>query len=93
MGKGLAALLVGLAEPILSRILLALGIGIISYTGFTLVLGQLRSAVTNALGGVTGDVLAVLGLAGFGQIIGIIFGGFTARIALQSIKKLGMLKK
>lgn len=83
MGKGFAALLVAAAEPILTRILLALGIGIISYTGFSVVLDQLRSSVSSTL----------TGLAGFGHMLGIIFGGFTARIALQSIRKLGMLKK
>lgn len=93
MGKGFAALLVSLVEPILGRILAALGIGIISYTGFSIVLNQLESAIQNNLNGVGSDVAAILGLAGMGQALGIIFGGFTARIALQAISKLGVLKK
>lgn len=69
----------------------ALGVGVITYAGWEAIKGQVGTAVTNALGGIGGDVYQVLALAGFIDAVGIWLGALTTAVSLLAIKRLGVL--
>lgn len=73
------------------KVLVTLGIGIISYAGFSALAGQIKSAVEGAWGGLPTAVYQILALAGIVNAMGVWFGAFTAAVALMSFKKLGLL--
>lgn len=78
----LAAWLMTLAGPLVLRALTVLGIGTVTFTGVTSSLQTLiQMAVTN-YAGLSADVLALAGLAGIPQAIGIICGAMTARVGM-----------
>lgn len=85
----LIAIFLALAASLPSRILTAIGIGVITYAGFDAVLDQIRSALVSNIGGLTGAVAGILGLGGFYTYLGIVLGAWTARISLQTLSHLG----
>jgi hypothetical protein len=87
MGWGLFWL--SIAGTLAKRVMIALGIGFITYTGFTAVRISMESEIDSALGAVWGDVYAVLALGGFIDSIGIWLGTFTTIAALMVVTRLG----
>lgn len=85
----LAVWLLALVGPIVKKVLLALGVGVVSYAGLQFVGQQVNAAVLSAWGGVGGSVFQVLSLAGIPEAIGITLGAFNARIALIAVQKFG----
>lgn len=70
----------------------SLGIGLVSYAGFTAIKVQVATAMSSALGGLPADVLAVLGLAGFGTAVGIWLGAMTTVASMMAFKRLGVMQ-
>lgn len=70
----------------------SLGIGLISYVGFSSIKSQVAAAMSAALGGLPADVFAVLGLAGFGTVIGIWLGAMTTVASMMAFKRLGVMQ-
>ncbi|MDD2744263.1 MAG: DUF2523 domain-containing protein [Rhodocyclaceae bacterium] len=85
----LATWLIALAWPIAKKVLVSLGIGIVTYGGLQMIGAQISDAVLNAWGQLGGYALAILSLAGIPECIGIILGGINARIALIAVGKIG----
>lgn len=81
--------LLALAWPLVKKVLVALGVGIVTYGGLQYVGAQITSAITGAWGQLGGYALAILSLAGIPECIGIILGGINARIALIAVGKIG----
>lgn len=50
---------------IVARVLFSIGLGVVSYVGVTALMNQLVDMVHQELGGITSDVLHVVGMAGF----------------------------
>ena len=69
----------------------ALGVGAITYTGFSLLRDQVSSAVTGALGGLSGSVYQLVALAGFVDAVGVWLGALGVVVTLLSFKRLGAL--
>lgn len=69
----------------------ALGVGVVTYTGFAALRDQVVQAVTGALGGLSGDVYQVIALAGFVDAVGVWMGAFGVVVTLLSFKRLGVL--
>jgi hypothetical protein len=87
----LGVFLASIAGPIAKKVLAAVGIGVLTYGGLSLIGNQIRDAVLSAWGGVGGSTLQILSLGGVPESIGIILGAFAARIALTSISRLGRI--
>lgn len=85
------AFLLGLAGPVARRVLLSLGLGVISYAGLTVVAAQVQTAITEKYSLLTGSVLDLLNLIGFGQAVGIVLGAIIARAAFAAISKIGAM--
>lgn len=65
----------------------------LSYAAVQVAFNAAQSAMLSAYGQITADISGFLGLAGFNQAVGIVLGAISARIALNSVTKLGMLSK
>jgi hypothetical protein len=84
----LAALLGGLvqaASSIVGRVLIALGIGYVSYTGINALLGWIKSQVVSYLVGAPGTIVAIMGLLKIDVAVSIIFSALAARLVLQGL--------
>lgn len=85
----LAAFLASISGSLAARVLLSLGIGWITYAGFDAFADQAKSAVLANFDLINPDVLAVLGLAGVSQSVGIVLGALAARAGLSAVSMLG----
>lgn len=83
--------LVSLASPFIRRVLLSLGIGLISYSSFSSVLESLLSQAKSSFNSLPGQLMGLVGLMGGGEIMSIIAGAMVARVALAAAKKFGIL--
>lgn len=83
MGKWLMAL----ASPIARQILISLGIGVVTFVGLDTALAAALAAAKQALGGLPGDTINILGLGGVFQACSILAGGLTARVSLALVKQ------
>jgi len=86
-----AGWLISLAWPIAKQVLVALGIGAISYAGLSVLFGQVQSSVLSTWGELGGATLAIATLGGFPQSIGIILGALNARLAFIVVGKIGKI--
>jgi Protein of unknown function (DUF2523) len=84
---GIGAFLLALVQPIISRILVALGMSVVTFTGMSMVMDQITQAVQTAWGGLPGAILGLAGLAGLGQGLSIVFGAIATRILIWQLTK------
>ncbi|GLR12897.1 hypothetical protein GCM10007907_16870 [Chitinimonas prasina] len=87
----IGGLVVGGIQAIVGRILIALGVSFVTYTGVSIAFDSAKSYVYQQLSGLPAEMLALAGLAGLGKAIGIIFAAFAARLALNGVNKAGNL--
>lgn len=77
-----ATLLMGLIGPMALRVLTVLGLGTLTFTGVATALQGLIDIAIQNYGGISGDILALAGIAGVPQGLGIIAGAMTARVGM-----------
>ncbi len=87
----LAALLGSFATGFAPRVLASLGMGFVSFAGYSFLLSQLVEVAVNNWGGITGDTLGYLSLSGFPQGLGIILGCVVLRGSLMGLATLGKI--
>lgn len=87
----LSAWLLALAWPVVKKVLVALGIGVATYAGLQVIGAQIESSVLGAWGQIGGTTLQIATLGGVPEAIGIILGGFNARIAMVAYGKIGRI--
>ncbi len=75
------------------RVLLALGIGFISYGAVLTVLNQLFTMAQGHYNNIPSFALQIIGLAGIGEGLGIITGAITFRATFLFMTKLGVIPK
>ncbi|AOJ08414.1 DUF2523 domain-containing protein [Burkholderia mayonis] len=80
-----ASLLVSLVGPIVTRVLVALGIGFVTVTGIDLVFAQVVQWMTASVGGLSSDIANVLALGGVGDGIAYVLGGLSARVSFYML--------
>lgn len=78
----IASWLLTMAGPVLLKALAAVGIGTLTFTGVDTALRGLINLAQNNWQSMPVDVLALAGLAGVPQGIGIIAGAFVARVGM-----------
>lgn len=84
---GVGAFLLALVQPIISRILVALGMSIVTFTGMSVLMEQVTQAVQSAWGGLPGAILGLAGLAGLGEGLSIVFGAIATRVLIWQLTK------
>lgn len=88
---GLGTFLVALAGPIARRVLISLGIGLVTYTGLSLaidsILGQAKAQWTSGLGGFGGQIGQLVAMAGGNTALSILAGAVITRVSMVVLKK------
>lgn len=86
-----ATLLLGITGPIVVRVLTTLGLGVVTYTGFSAVLSIVHSQIQGSFNGLPADMAALVFLSGLPQGMAIILSALGARIAFLQVKKIQLL--
>lgn len=81
--------LLQLVASLVGRVLLALGIGYISYQGYDLLLGSFRTLFMSYAGGLPADLLSILGLLKLGTCFNIALSAITIRATLGGLQSGG----
>lgn len=79
--------LMSIAGSLAARVMVSLGIGVVSYIGFNTLVTAVNDQVHSAYGSAYGIPLDLLNMAGAGQAIGILTGALVTRVSLMAIKK------
>lgn len=82
----LATFLLALVQPLMARILLALGFQVVTITGLVAVTDGLKAQTVAAFGLLSPQMAALFGLAGGPTGLGIIFGACTTKLLLWQIQ-------
>ncbi|QTD44305.1 DUF2523 domain-containing protein [Ottowia testudinis] len=83
----LAAFLLGMVGSLVGKVLLALGLSVVTVVGFEIAIGQLKSQLIGGVYSLPVDVLNLFLLAGGGVALNLIFGAITFRVTMWSISK------
>ena len=83
-----ANFLIWIAGPIAIRVLTTLGLGVVSFTGFTAVLAFAYNSMQASFSGLPADAMSLLFLSGMPQGMAIILSALSARIALAQVSKI-----
>lgn len=75
-----------LVEPIIARILAALGFSVVTIVGFDAAVDGLRSQLVTSVNSLPADVLGVFLLAGGGYGLGMILGAVAVRVLMWQIQ-------
>lgn len=81
-----------IAWPLISRVLVSIGIGTITYTGVNLALTTVLDKVNLAKDSITGPLAELLALAGFFDAITIVCGGLVAGLSMMVMQKMAFTK-
>ena len=87
----LAVFLASIAGTLAKKIMIALGLGIVSFVGFQSIKSQVSSLISGYLGSLASDVYNVLALAGLVDCIGVWLSVFTVAVSFISMKRFGIL--
>lgn len=77
--------LVSLTGSIVGRALIALGIGVVTYSGLSVTLDYVKSQALTAINGLPAEVVGLLGYMGVGVFLNMIFSAFAARLVLNGL--------
>jgi hypothetical protein len=78
--------LVAMMQPLLAKILLSLGFSVVTITGLTAVVNNLKGQFTSALGAMNADTLNLFLLANGHIGLGLILGACATRLMLWQIQ-------
>ena len=76
-----------------ARALMGLGMGVISYGAISIALELLYAQAQGYYNNIPSFALQIIGLAGFGQGLGIIMGAITFRMVFMLMPKIGVIPK
>ena len=82
----LGAWLVAMVQPLLAKVLLALGFSVVSITGMQAILTTLKDQALSGFSFLSPETLNLFLIAGGGQGLGIIFGACTTKLLLWQIE-------
>lgn len=83
-----AAFLASMAAPLVARVLMALGFSVITVTGVTVAISQLKTQVISSLGAAPLAALQLGGLLGAWVGLGMVFGAITFAVTLRGLTSL-----
>lgn len=82
--------LLSAAWPVVSRVLVALGLGTVTFTGANAALDTLLSASKTAAAGLGAEVLQVLAMGGFFDAMSITAGGLVGSLGWLAMKRFAL---
>ena len=78
--------LLALVQPILGRILAALGFSVVTITGFEVAVNTLKQQLVGSMNGLPSEMLQVALLGGVGEGLGIITAAIAVRVLLWQVQ-------
>lgn len=84
---GLFSFLSTIAGPLVRKILTALGIGMLTFTGFQVSVTAAKNYVQSNFGGLPADVVHILGLMKFDVAVNIVFAAVITRAVISGMDK------
>ena len=91
----IAGALISIASSLVGRVILALGMGVISYTGINASLGVFKTYFANSMNSLGSDLIGIMGLLQIDVCMSIFVAAGLARLVINgatsgTIKKLAM---
>lgn len=83
--------LMSLIGPITTRILLVLGLGVVSYAGSSALISIAQTQIAASFGGLPSDISALVFMSGIPQGMGIILSALAARAGFSQVSKIQRL--
>jgi hypothetical protein len=83
----LATFLLSITGSIAARVMVALGIGIVSYAALSTLADQAITAAQSNYGSISSTVLQLINLGGIGQSLGILSSALITKATMLAIKK------
>ena len=87
----LFAWLLAAVAPLAKRVLIALGIGTITYTGVDALISAVQSSISQQFGQLSAELAGLVAMTGFFDCIGILLGALAARAGVAAVARLGLL--
>lgn len=87
----LSSLLTAAAGPIAKRVLVSLGVGIVSYAALSAALSGALTLAKSYFAGMPSDLLNIAAMAGFFDAFSAVAGGMIAAVSIVSTTKLARL--
>ena len=78
--------LISVTGTIVGRVLVALGVGVVTYTGVQVGIDSLLSNLDSAISGVPADILGLLGFMRVGEAMNIVISAMSARMLLNGLQ-------
>lgn len=85
---GWGAFFLAIATPVVVRVLISLGFGLVTLTGLSVVEGQITSAVGTAWGGIPADTYQVLALGGWVDALAYWLSAFVTVVAWLAVSRI-----
>ncbi|KRB35538.1 DUF2523 domain-containing protein [Acidovorax sp. Root70] len=77
--------LINIAGTLVGRVLIALGMSVVTFTGVSTTLTWAKSNAVSALSALPVEVVGMLSAMGVGEFLSILLSALTARMALQGL--------
>ena len=87
----IAVFLATIIGPLVARVLLSLGVGIVAYKGVDVMLENLVATVQGAWDGVGANIVTIASMAGIDQFVSIVLSSISAALTLKLVS--GAIKK
>lgn len=84
--------LINVAGTIAGRVLIGLGISVITFSGLSVTLTWVKNQAISALQGLPAELVQLLAYAGVGEFVSIVASGLAARLLLNGLTD-GSIKK
>lgn len=81
----IGGMLINLVGTLVGRVLIALGISVITYTGISTTLDFLKAQAIGAFGGLPPEVFGMLGVLRVGQCISIVTSAIAAKMVIDGV--------
>lgn len=81
----IGGMLINLVGTLVGRVLIALGISVITYTGISTTLDFLKAQAIGAFAGLPPDVFGMLGVLRVGQCISIVTSAIAAKMVIDGV--------
>lgn len=83
----IAAWLMTMVLPIVKKVMIALGISVVTYVGLSAVMTQIQNSIIASLGGMTGAAAQLAAMFGFHESVGIILAAVTTKFSMAQLTK------
>lgn len=82
--------LIDISWPVVSRILAALGLGTVTYTGAEAALSGALDSAKASIVGLPSEVMQILAMSGFFEVMSITAGGLVSGLAWMVLKRFAL---